>query len=222
MAQKRDGGADHYQGLRDAMVEQQLKSRGISDNRVLEAMRLIPRHLFVPPQQRDHAYEDRPLPAGEGQTISQPYMVAWMTELLGLNGDEAVLEIGTGTGYQAAVLGLLAKKVYTVERLPPLAQTAEERLARFGFKNIDVVVGDGTQGLQEHAPYQAIIVTAGAPRVPQVLLEQLDDGGKLVIPVGNTSMQMLTVVEKSGEQVTVSEQGSCVFVPLLGKHGWHS
>jgi protein-L-isoaspartate(D-aspartate) O-methyltransferase len=220
MAQKRNSGADYYQGLRDAMVAHQLESRGISDTRALDAMRRVPRHLFVPEPQRDHAYEDRPLPVGEGQTISQPYMVAWMTELMGLKGNEVVLEIGTGTGYQAAVLGVLAKRVYTIERIPSLAETARKRLDDLGFKNIEVVVGDGTEGLPEHAPYQAIIVTAGAPQVPQVLVEQLADGGKLVIPVGTTSMQMLTVVERSGDEVTVREQGSCVFVPLLGKHGW--
>ncbi len=204
------------------MVEQQLELRGISDTHVLEAMRRVPRHLFVPEPQRAHAYYDRPLPVGQGQTISQPYMVAWMTELLGLKGDEVVLEIGTGTGYQAAVLGILAKQVYTMERIPSLAEAARKRLARLGFKNIEVVVGDGTEGLPGHAPYQAIIVTAGAPQVPQVLLEQLTDGGRLVIPVGTTSMQMLTLVEKSGGEVAVREQGSCVFVPLVGKHGWRS
>jgi protein-L-isoaspartate(D-aspartate) O-methyltransferase len=222
MAEKRKGAGDYYQGLRQAMVEQQLKSRGIKDTRVLEAMGRVPRHLFVPEPQRNHAYDDRPLPVGEGQTISQPYMVAWMTELLSLEGDEVVLEIGTGTGYQAAILGMLAKMVYTVERIPSLAQSAGERLARLGFKNVEVVVGDGTEGLREHAPFEAVIVTAGAPRIPEVLVEQLADGGRLVIPVGTSSMQMLTLVEKSGDQVAVHEQGSCVFVPLLGKHGWRS
>ncbi len=222
MAEKKKSAADYYQELRDAMVEQQLKSRGIIDTHVLEAMRRVPRHLFVPEPQRARAYDDMPLPVGQGQTISQPYMVAWMTELLGLKGNEVVLEIGTGTGYQSAVLGVLAKQVYTMERIPSLAEAARKRLTEFGFKNIEVVVGDGTEGLPEHAPYEGIMVTAGAPQVPQVLVEQLADGGRLVIPVGTTSMQMLTVVEKRGDEVVAREQGSCVFVPLVGKHGWQS
>jgi len=222
MAEKKKSAAGCYQELRDAMVEQQLKSRGIIDTHVLEAMRRVPRHLFVPEPQRARAYDDMPLPVGQGQTISQPYMVAWMTELLGLKGDEVVLEIGTGTGYQSAVLGVLAKQVYTMERIPSLAEAARKRLTEFGFKNIEVVVGDGTEGLPEHAPYEGIMVTAGAPQVPQVLVEQLADGGRLVIPVGTTSMQMLTVVEKRGGEVVTREQGSCVFVPLVGKYGWRS
>jgi protein-L-isoaspartate(D-aspartate) O-methyltransferase len=222
MAEKKKSSADYYQELRDAMVEQQLKSRGISDTNVLEAMRRVPRHLFVPEPQRPRAYDDMPLPVGQGQTISQPYMVAWMTELLGLKGDEVVLEIGTGTGYQSAVLGMLAKQVYTMERIPSLAEAARKRLSEFGFKNIEVVLGDGTEGLPGYAPYEGIMVTAGAPKVPQVLVEQLADGGRLVIPVGTTSMQMLTVVEKRGDEIVAREQGSCVFVPLVGKHGWKS
>lgn len=220
MVEDRKESPNYYQDLRDAMVERQIKARGVSDPRVLEAMRRVPRHLFVPEPSRAKAYEDMPLPAGEGQTISQPYMVAWMTELLRLQGDETVLEIGTGTGYQAAVLGVLARKVYTMERLEPLASTARERLERLGLKNVEVVVGDGSKGLPEHAPYRGIIVTAGSPQVPQALVEQLEDGGRLVIPVGSSSMQMLTVVEKHGDEVVSSEEGSCVFVPLVGKYGW--
>lgn len=211
---------DHYQELRDAMVERQIKARGISDPRLLEAMRRVPRHLFVPPAQRERAYEDMPLPVGEGQTISQPYMVAWMTDLLRLKGDEVVLEIGTGTGYQAALLGLMAAGVYTVERIEALALSARRRLADFGFENIEVVEGDGSKGLPEHAPYKGIMVTAGSPQVPQVLTEQLADGGRLVIPVGTASMQMLTVVERRAEELVTREEGSCVFVPLVGKYGW--
>jgi protein-L-isoaspartate(D-aspartate) O-methyltransferase len=220
MSENKKSDAEQYQGLRDAMVENQVKARGISDRRVLEAMRRVPRHIFVPEAQRSRAYEDMPLPVGEGQTISQPYIVAWMTELLRLEGEESVLEIGTGTGYQSALLGLLARKVYSVERIAALADSARERLASLGLENIEVVVGDGSRGLPEHAPYQDIIVTAGSPQVPQALVEQLADGGRLVIPVGTTSMQMLTLVERSGSEVVTRELGNCVFVPLVGKYGW--
>jgi protein-L-isoaspartate(D-aspartate) O-methyltransferase len=220
MSENRKSDAEQYQGLRVAMVENQLKARGISDRRVLEAMRRVPRHIFVPEAQRSRAYEDMPLPVGEGQTISQPYIVAWMTELLRLEGEESVLEIGTGTGYQSALLGLLARKVYSVERIAALADSARERLASLGLENIEVVVGDGSRGLPEHAPYQDIIVTAGSPQVPQALVEQLADGGRLVIPVGTASMQMLTLVEKRGSEVVTRELGNCVFVPLVGKYGW--
>ena len=215
-----DPDAEYYLELREGMVKNQLEERGLRDPRVLDAMRRIPRHSFVPEGIRSRAYDDTPLPLGEGQTISQPYMVAWMTELLKLKGDETVLEIGTGTGYQAAVLGLLARDVYTVERIGALAESAAERLRTLGLENITVVTGDGTKGLPEHAPYQGIIVTAGSPQVPQVLAEQLIDGGRLVIPVGSASMQVLTVVERHGTQVTTREEGTCVFVPLVGKYGW--
>jgi len=220
MAENRTEGTDYYQSLRDEMVEHQIKARGVHDPRVLEAMRRIPRHLFVPEPNRPRAYEDKPLPVGEGQTISQPYIVGWMTELLRLDGHETVLEIGTGTGYQAAVLGMLARKVYTMERLEPLAKSARRRLEKLGFKNIEVTVGDGSKGFPEHAPYHGIIVTAGSPQVPQALVEQLADGGRLVIPVGTSSMQMLTIVEKHGDTISSTEKGSCVFVPLVGKYGW--
>ncbi len=215
---KKDTG--HYRELRHAMVEHQVEARGISDTRVLDAVRRVPRHLFVPPAMRSRAYEDMPLPVSDGQTISQPYMVAWMSELLGAKADELVLEIGTGTGYQAAVLGLLARRVYSMERIESLASSARKRLARLGFENIEVVVGDGSGGLPEHAPYKRIIVTAGSPRVPRVLTEQLADGGRLVIPVGTSTMQVLTVVERQGGKLATREEGSCVFVPLLGEHGW--
>src|SRR5450759_2650037 len=220
MAEKKKSGADYYQELRDAMVEQQLKSRGIIDTHVLEAMRRVPRHLFVPEPQRARAYDDMPLPVGEGQTISQPYMVAWMTELLGLEGDEKVLEVGTGSGYQAAILGLLARKVYSIERIEWLSEQARTRLDELGFKNIEVVVGDGSKGLKTQAPFDAIIVTAGSPGVPQALVEQLADGGRLVIPVGPSSMQMLTVITRRGDDVETNQVGSCVFVPLVGMYGW--
>jgi protein-L-isoaspartate(D-aspartate) O-methyltransferase len=220
MTENRTEGTDYYQSLRDEMVEHQIEARGVHDPRVLEAMRRIPRHLFVPEPNRPRAYEDMPLPAGEGQTISQPYIVAWMTDLLRLDGHETVLEIGTGTGYQTAVLGMLARKVYTMERLEPLAKSARRRLEKLGFKNIEVTVGDGSKGFPEHAPYHGLIVTAGSPQVPQVLVEQLAEGGRLVIPVGTSSMQMLTIVEKHGDIISSTEKGSCVFVPLVGKYGW--
>lgn len=202
------------------MVEQQLAARGITDARVLEAMERVPRHLFVPPARRSAAYDDTPLPLGEGQTISQPYMVAWMTELLELEGDETVLEIGTGSGYQAAILGVLAARVYTVERIEELAAGAGARLNELGFENVRIVVGDGSKGLPEHAPYDAIIVTAGSPAVPEVLVDQLAVGGRMVIPVGTSSMQMLTLVTRDEEGVRHREIGTCVFVPLVGMYGW--
>lgn len=211
---------DPYLELRLSMVERQLEARGIKDRRVLEAMRDVPRHLFVLPAYRERAYEDCPLPIDERQTISQPYMVAWMTELLCLKGDETVLEIGTGSGYQAAVLSKLARFVYTVERIPALAESARERLRDVGITNVEVVVSDGTEGLPEHAPYEGIIVTAGSPSVPPLLVEQLGDRGRLVIPVGSSGVQMLTVIEKRGDRTITSEEGSCVFVPLVGKYGW--
>ena len=218
MTEKQIG--DYYQSLRDEMVEQQMRARGITDERVLEAMRRVPRHLFVPPGRRDRAYDDTPLPLGEGQTISQPYMVAWMTELLCLRGNEVVLEVGTGSGYQAAVLGVLAKKVYTIERIPSLAEAAARLLTELSLDNVEIVVGDGSKGLKEHAPYDGILVTAGSPGVPQVLVEQLADGGRLVITVGPASMQMLNVITRRGDDVETNQVGSCVFVPLVGMYGW--
>jgi len=206
--------------LRLRMVREQIESRGIRDPRVLEAMRSIPRHLFVPPELAWEAYDDNPLPIGEGQTISQPYMVAWMTELLSLRGEERVLEVGTGSGYQAAILGRLAQEVWSVEKQEGLAREAEERLRRLGFDNVRVVVGDGSRGLSEHAPYDAVVVTAGSPSIPQPLLEQLADGGRLVIPVGPSSLQMLNLVVREGDGYRREEKGGCVFVPLVGKYGW--
>jgi len=205
---------------REAMVERQLEARGIKDPRVLDAMRAVPRHLFVLPGFEERAYDDTPLAIKEGQTISQPYIVAWMTELLRLGGDEVVLEVGTGSGYQAAVLARLASRVYTIERIASLARSAGERLERLGVTNVEVVVGDGTRGLPEHAPYDAIMVTAGAPAVPPLLFEQLAEDGRLVIPVGSSTLQTLTLVEKRGGEAVTRSEGSCVFVPLLGRDGW--
>ncbi|MHB8895924.1 MAG: protein-L-isoaspartate(D-aspartate) O-methyltransferase [Candidatus Geothermincolia bacterium] len=212
--------ADFYREMRDLMVEQQMKSRGISDPRVLEAMRTVPRHLFVPEARRDRAYDDTPLPLGEGQTISQPYIVAWMSELLELKGGETVLEVGTGSGYQAAILGLLARKVYTIERIPSLARSARKLLGELGLDNVEVIEGDGSKGLEEHAPYEAILVAAGSPSVPKALVDQLAEGGRLVIPVGPSTMQMLQLVTKKHGRAESREIGSCVFVPLVGMYGW--
>jgi protein-L-isoaspartate(D-aspartate) O-methyltransferase len=210
------------------MVEEQLRPRGIADNGVLSAVESVPRHLFVPPAQRPSAYDDGPLPIGLGQTISQPYMVARMTELLRLTKESRVLEIGTGSGYQAAVLAELAGEVWSIERLPELAQRAEELLARLGYDNVHVVVGDGTMGFAEAAPYDGVVVTAAAPRVPLCLREQLDVGGRMVIPVSAGYSQNLLLIERLPDtQPLVSDCRfretsilGCVFVPLIGADGY--
>ncbi|MBC7251790.1 MAG: protein-L-isoaspartate(D-aspartate) O-methyltransferase [Anaerolineae bacterium] len=209
-----------YDRARERMVQSQIEARGIKDPRVLEAMRQVPRHLFVPVDMRGSAYRDSPLPIGEGQTISQPYIVALMTEMLELSGEERVLEIGTGSGYQAAILSLLAREVYTVERLPSLAQRAEEVLRQLGYTNVHIRVGDGTLGWPEHAPYEAIIVTAASPEVPAPLLDQLADGGRLVAPVGPRWNQTLVRVRREGDRFHRERLTAVAFVPLVGKHGW--
>ncbi len=209
-----------YEELRQEMVETQLIPRGISDKRVLEIFRKVPRHLFVPENIRASAYDDCALPIGEGQTISQPYMVAIMTEKLNLKGEERVLEIGTGSGYQAAILAELCQQVYTVERVETLSKRAEQKVKEAGYTNVEFVVGDGTQGYADAAPYDGIIVTAGCPEIPQPLVDQLKDGGRLIIPVGDIFQQILTTVTKRGEEFTTEESIPCVFVPLVGKHGW--
>lgn len=202
------------------MVRDQLAGRGIRDERLLEVMRQIPRHAFIPKAYRHLAYVDGPLPIGEGQTISQPYMVALMTELLELEGDEVVLEIGTGSGYQAAVLGSMAAQVYSIERHPALARQAQITLKAIGIENVSVIEGDGSSGLSEYAPYQGIIVTAAAPRVPQPLFDQLADGGRLVVPVGGVMGQYLQVWTRQGERIDWQEVAPVAFVPLRGKFGW--
>ncbi|MCD6553707.1 MAG: protein-L-isoaspartate O-methyltransferase [Chloroflexi bacterium] len=209
-----------YDQARERMVRSQIEARGIRDPRVLAAMRQVPRHLFVPVHMRGSAYRDTPLPIGEGQTISQPYIVALMTEMLELTGEERVLEIGTGSGYQAAILGLLAREVYTVERLPHLARNAEEVLRQLGYTNVHIRVGDGTLGWPEHAPYEAIIVTAASPEVPSPLLDQLADGGRLVVPIGPRWTQTLVRVRREGDKFRKEYLTSVAFVPLVGEHGW--
>jgi protein-L-isoaspartate(D-aspartate) O-methyltransferase len=211
----------YYQNERSRMVAEQIAERGVQDPRLLEVMRRLPRHLFVPPEYRHQAYYDGPLPIGNGQTISQPYIVALMTETLRLQGFENVLEIGTGSGYQAAVLACLARQVHTIERYPELADKASIALAKVGCGNVIVHVGDGSLGLPEFAPYQAILVTAAAPRVPQALLEQLDDDGRLVIPVGGRMGQYLECWVRQGVEYSQEVLVPVAFVPLRGKLGWN-
>ncbi|MBI4301690.1 MAG: protein-L-isoaspartate(D-aspartate) O-methyltransferase [Chloroflexi bacterium] len=194
--------------------------REIKDERVLKAMERVPREFFVPPASRHLAYEDIPLPIGEGQTISQPFMVAYMTEALNLKGTERVLEIGAGSGYQTAILAELAHWVVSAERLAHLAETARDRLRELGYRNVEVHLAGKTLGWKEGAPYDAIMVTAGAPLIPQTLLEQLKDGGCMVIPVGSRYDQMLTRVEKHGDHIITKDLGGCRFVPLIGEEAW--
>lgn len=205
---------------RHRMVEAQIAARGVRDARVLDAMREVPRHLFVPEPLRHDAYADRPLAIGEGQTISQPFMVALMTEALAVRGTDRVLEIGTGSGYQTAVLARLASRVITIERHAPLAERARHVLDLLGVTNVDVVVGDGTEGAPREAPFDRILVTAGAPAIPDALRLQLADGGRLVIPVGPSGFQHVTIVERDGERFSTRQGEACVFVPLIGRHGW--
>lgn len=209
-----------YSRERALMVEQQLMRRDIRDPKVLEAFLSVPRHRFVGDDLRGSAYADHPLPIGEGQTISQPYIVALMTQYLELQEDARVLEIGTGCGYQTAILSRIAAEVYTIERITSLSKKAEALLGELGYTNVRVFVGDGTQGLPASAPYDGIIVTAGSPKIPEPLVAQLAEGGRLVIPVGGRWSQELLVVRREGGRVTQREVCGCVFVPLLGEHGW--
>jgi protein-L-isoaspartate(D-aspartate) O-methyltransferase len=202
------------------MVEAQLRKRGISDERVLSAMESVPRHEFVPVELRERAYEDAPLPIGGGQTISQPYIVARMTEALRVQPTDKVLEVGTGCGYQAAMLAKLAKEVFTIEYVRALGLEAAERLARLGYENVHVHCGDGTLGLKEFAPFDAILVAAAAPTVPIPLVEQLAEGGRLIVPVGDEANQDLQVSERQGTTLLKTKLDACRFVPLLGYHGW--
>lgn len=214
------GSEERFQRLRAQMVEQQIARRGVRDERVLEVMRQVPRHLFVPLSARREAYTDRPLPIGDGQTISQPYIVAFMTELLSVRPDDTVLEIGTGSGYQAAVLARLARQVFTIEIIPRLAQDAERRLQALGYANVEVKAGDGYQGWPEHAPFDKIIVTAAPPEIPQALVAQLRRGGRMVVPVGKTGdTQQLMVLEKSqtSDEISARNVIPVRFVPMVEK-----
>jgi protein-L-isoaspartate(D-aspartate) O-methyltransferase len=205
---------------RRTMIETQIRRRGISSQRVLDAIAAVPRHEFVPLQFRGEAYADKPLPIGEGQTISQPFMVAAMTAALELTGAERVLEIGTGSGYQAAVVSMLAREVISVENRTALALAAQERLSRLGYANVHVHNGDGSAGLSDAGPYDAILVTAGAPEIPRVLTGQLREGGRLVIPVGDQENQNLIHARLEDGKLESRSLLSCRFVPLLGRYGW--
>ncbi len=209
-----------YKAYMELMVETQLIPRGIKDRNVLEAMGRVPRHLFVDSSTISNAYSDMALPIGEGQTISQPYMVAVMTELLELNNTQKVLEIGTGSGYQAAVLAELAREVFTIERIVSLAEKAKKRFQDLSYLNIRIKADDGTLGWPEEAPFDRIIITAGSPEIPAPLIEQLSEGGILVIPVGNLYSQQLLKYRKSGKNPIIEYHTPCVFVPLLGQYGW--
>jgi len=214
---------DKYRKQRARMVERQIRARGVTDERVLKAMEEIPRHLFVDEALLDQAYSDTPLPIGEGQTISQPYIVALMTEALNLTGREKVLEIGTGSGYQTAILSRLVDRVISVERIASLSLRARKILDQLKCYNVLTVVGDGTLGWKDEAPYDAIIVTAGAPEIPQTYLDQLAPGGRLVIPVGGLHNQKLVRVVRnvdSPEELEYEDLGGCRFVSLIGEHGW--
>ncbi len=209
-----------FQAARKRMVEGQITHRGITSPRVLEAFLDVPRHLFIPEDQLPYAYQDGPLPIGKGQTISQPYIVAYMTDQLQLMGTERVLEIGTGSGYQAAILGKLAGEVHSVERHKVLADKADHLLHELGFENIHIHLGDGTHGLPDYAPYQAIIVTAAAPEVPAPLLAQLAEGGRLIMPVGNRISQVLQLFRREEDAYIRDDLTPVAFVPLIGDHGW--
>jgi protein-L-isoaspartate(D-aspartate) O-methyltransferase len=209
-----------YETPRQRMIREHLLARDIRDERVLEAMAEIPRHLFIPEEYRNLAYTDGPLPIGSGQMISQPYIVALMTQMLHLYGNEKVLEIGTGSGYQAAVLAELAFMVYSVERHVELAKQAKSVLKSLGYENVEIVVADGSQGLTQYAPYDAILVTAAAPQTPQPLLEQLNIGGRLVIPVGQRWEQRLCLWERYGDSFKKHVSMPVAFVPLRGDYGW--
>jgi protein-L-isoaspartate(D-aspartate) O-methyltransferase len=205
---------------RHAMVERQIASRGITNRRILSAMKQIPRHFFIPPPYDRDAYDDNPLPIGNGQTISQPYIVALMTDLIDPRADDRILEIGAGSGYQAAILATLAKTVITIERIPAVADIARINLAKLGITNADLLVGDGTTGYPPGAPYNGIIITAATPEVPQPLIDQLAEGGRLVAPVGGRDIQELVRLTRTGNRITESHHGGVRFVPLIGEHGW--
>ena len=209
-----------YAGQRRKMVEEQLVERGIKDLGVLEAMSRVPRHLFAQESLRHRAYGDYPLPIGENQTLSQPYIVAAMTAALSLKGEERVLEIGTGSGYQTAVVAELARQVFTIERLNNLSRKAQEILEGLNYMSIVFKMFDGTYGWPDQAPFDAILVTASAKEIPESLVKQLGEGGRLVAPTGDADEQKLVVLTKNGSRVSRRELGACKFVPLIGKYGW--
>jgi protein-L-isoaspartate(D-aspartate) O-methyltransferase len=213
---------DSFHTQRRSMVESQLRGRGIRDERVLAAMLQVPRHEFVSEEHRDQVYEDHPIPIGEGQTISQPYIVAIMLEALALDPSDTVLEIGTGSGYQTALLAELVRQVYSVERYASLARAAQATLARLGFNNVEVILGDGSHGLPDRAPFDAIVVSAAAPQIPPPLFEQLREGGRMVIPVGPAHAQELQLVRKHNGHAVVTVMEGCRFVPLIGSEGYRS
>jgi protein-L-isoaspartate(D-aspartate) O-methyltransferase len=214
------GGDDvSFEPLRRAMVDEQLVRRGIKDGRVLDAMGTLPRHRFVDPALAEHGYEDRPLAIGYGQTISQPYMVARATELASPQPTDRALEVGAGSGYQAAVLGRLVAEVYAIEIVPALAQRARQTLAALGIHNVTIDSFDGGGGWPEHAPYDVIIVSAGAPRIPPLLVAELADGGRMVIPVGGTEEQELAIIRREGDHYVTSHDTRCRYVDLLGRFG---
>ena len=215
-----DAHVDRYAVQRQKMVNAQLRARGIRDERVLAAMERVPRHLFVPDEYQSSAYEDHPLPIGNGQTVSQPYIVAFMLEVLSLDGSEKVLEIGTGSGYQTALLAELARQVYSVERIEVLAHSAEATLRLLGYANVSLPVGDGSRGLVEYAPFDAIVVSAAAPQIPKRLLEQLREAGRMVIPVGPPDAQELILVRKQDGDAVITKLEGCRFVPLIGEQGY--
>ncbi len=211
-----------FRRMREKMVRTQIEARGIHDQRVLEVMRKVPRHLFIGEALRDQAYGDFPLPIGEGQTISQPYIVAEMTQALELSKDDRVLEIGTGSGYQTAILAELAYRIYTIERVRELFVRARKLLDELGYHNVVARCSDGTLGWRDESPFEAIIVTAGAPEVPEKLLEQLTSGGRLIIPVGNRFSQTLLKIRKDEDGIHKIDLGGCRFVKLIGEHGWEA
>jgi protein-L-isoaspartate(D-aspartate) O-methyltransferase len=208
-------------GARHRLVET-LQSKGIRDLAVLRAFEMTPRHAFIPTGLRHRAYEDAALPIGSGQTISQPWVHARYLELLRLKGTERVLEIGTGSGYQTVLLAHLVAQVFSIERIPALMQQARENIQRAGVKNVSLLVGDGTIGWREYAPYDAILVGAGSPSIPQPLLDQLAEGGRLLIPIGDREEQRLVVAERKGGQITQRDEAPVRFVPLIGHHGWET
>ena len=212
--------ADPFLSKRQLMVELQLRQRGIRDPRVLQAFLDVPRHEFVPGEKRAQAYDDQPLEIGAGQTISQPYIIAAMLQALDLKGTERVLDVGTGSGYVAALLSKLAAQVFTIERHALLLESASSLLGRLGYDNITAMVGDGSRGLPDHAPFDGILVSAAAPRVPESLVQQLTGNGRLVVPVGGLDSQMLVLVRKQGSSTSVQELDSCRFVPLIGNEGF--